>query len=735
MNKLKLLTLSCLMATSLVTGYSQGIPVYLDETKSIEQRVDDALSRMTMEEKVAMCHAQSKFSSKGVPRLGIPEVWMSDGPHGVREEILWDSWGEAKWTNDSCTAFPALTCLAATFNPQMSLIYGKAIGEEACYRKKEVLLGPGVNIYRTPMNGRNFEYMGEDPFLASKMVVPYIQGVQQNGVAACVKHYALNNQEKWRNHIDVQLSDRALHEIYLPAFKAAITEGKAWSIMGSYNKLRGQHCCHNELLLNKILKGDWGFDGVVITDWGGAHNTMEAINNGLDIEMGSWTNGLTSGLTNAYDNYYLAMPFLNALRAGQVSPSVLDDKARRILRLIFRTSMNSKRPYGSFGSPEHAAVARQIAEEGIVLLKNSNNILPLDLKKVKNIAVIGDNATRRMTQGGGSSVLKAKYEISPLKGLQARCGSDVKVSYAKGYSAGPPVYGREIPSKEDAAQLRQAAVKLAQNSDVVLYFGGLNKNYLQDCEDGDRQQYNLPFGQDQLLEEILKVNKNVVVVLISGNAVAMPWVDKVPAILQGWYLGTEGGNALAAVLTGDVNPSGKLPFSFPVKLTDNGAHSFDKVCFPGDSIQEVYKEDILVGYRWLDTKNIAPLFAFGHGLSYTSFQYGKIQSDKAKVHNDDVVKLTFNLTNTGKVAGAEAVQVYVTQKKASVMRPVKELKGFDKVKLQAGESKQVQINLPVKDWAFYDEKSQQWKVEPGQFLIQVGASSRDIKQKIEVAVE
>jgi Glycosyl hydrolase family 3 C terminal domain. len=331
--------------------------------------------------------------------------------------------------------------------------------------------------------------------------------------------------------------------------------------------------------------------------------------------------------------------------------------------------------------------------------------------------------------------LKAKYEISPLKGLQARCGSNVKVSYAKGYAAGPPVYGHEIPSKEDAAQLRQEAVKLAQGADVVLYFGGLNKNYLQDCEDGDRLQYNLPFGQDQLLEEILKVNKNVVVVLISGNAVAMPWVDKVPAILQGWYLGTEGGNALAAVLTGDVNPSGKLPFSFPVKLTDNGAHSFDKVCFPGDSVHEVYKEDILVGYRWLDTKNIAPLFAFGHGLSYTSFQYGKVQVDKAKVHNGDVVKLTFNLTNAGKVAGAEAVQVYVTQKKASVMRPVKELKGFDKVKLQVGESKQVQINLPVKDWAFYDEKSQQWKVEPGQFLIQVGASSRDIKQKVEVTIE
>ncbi len=736
MRKAKIFSGVALAAQLFISGHINAAkPVYLDDTKPIEQRVENALSLMTMEEKVALCHAQSKFSSKGVARLGIPEVWMSDGPHGVREEILWDSWSEAKWTSDSCTAFPALTCLAATFNPEMSLIYGRAIGAEARYRRKEVLLGPGVNIYRTPMNGRNFEYMGEDPFLASKMVVPYIHGVQENGVAACVKHYALNNQEKWRGHIDVQLSDRALYEIYLPAFKAAVEDGKVWSIMGSYNKFRGQHCCHHDLLLNKILKGDWKFDGTVITDWGGAHDMMEAANNGLDIEMGTWTNGLTSGASFAYDNYYLANPFIKALKEGKVSPKVLDDKARRVLRMIFRTSMSPNRPWGSFATEEHAKIGKTVAEEGIVLLKNSKSILPLKLNSIRKIAVIGDNATRRMTVGGGSSVLKAKYEVSPLQGLKNRLGDKVSISYTMGYAAGAPAYGREIPSKYKADSLIIEAVNQAKSADVVLYYGGLNKNHYQDCEDGDRQQYNLPFGQDRLLEEILKVNKNVVVVLIGGNAVAMPWIDKVPAVVQAWYLGTEAGNAMAAVLTGDVNPSGKLPMSFPVKLTDNGAHSFDKVCFPGDSIKEIYKEDILVGYRWHDTKNIAPLFAFGHGLSYTTFQYGKATTDKSKYSANDVVKLTFTLTNTGKVAGAEAAQVYITDTKSSVLRPTKELKGFSKVKLNPGESRQVQIELPVKEWAFYSETEKTWVVEPGQFVVKIGASSRDIRQQVSVEIQ
>lgn len=708
-------------------------PIYLDETRPIEERVKNALSLMTLEEKVALCHAQSKFSSKGVARLGIPEVWMSDGPHGVRAEILWDSWGYAQWTNDSCTAFPALTCLAASWNPEMSAIYGKAVGEEARYRNKAVLLGPGVNIYRTPMNGRNFEYMGEDPYLASVMVVPYIQEVQKSGVAACVKHFALNNQENWRDHINVELSDRALREIYLPAFKAAVTEGKAWSLMGSYNQFRGEHCCHNDLLLNKILKGEWKFDGAVITDWGGAHDTKQAALNGLDIEMGTGTDGMTRSLKNAYDNYYLALPFLDELKKGTIPESLVNDKASRVLRMIFRTTMNSKRPYGSLATAEHAQVAKKIAEDGIVLLKNESTILPLDASKLNKIAVIGENATRKMTEGGGSSELKPRLEISPLKALQAKYGS--KIIYARGYASGPPAYGRAIPSNLNADSLRNEAVKIAETADVVLFIGGLNKNHNQDCEGGDRQSYNLPFDQDKLISEIQKVNKNVVVVLVSGNAVAMPWVDKVQAIVQAWYLGSEAGNALVSVLSGEVNPSGKLPFTFPKLLTDCGAHSFDKLCFPGDSIREVYKEDILVGYRWCDTKLIMPEFHFGYGLSYTTFEISKPTTDKPVYSRTETIRMTFTVKNTGKVAGAEVPQIYITQTKSPVMRPAKELKGFKKVFLKAGETRIVNIPVKVQDMAYWDEKTSSWKVDSGEFILNLATSAGDVKYMTSVQIK
>jgi beta-glucosidase len=727
------------LAFILVLGssiYLKAQPVkafYMDENHPLEERVKNALSLMTLEEKVALCHAQSKFSSKGVARLGIPEVWMSDGPHGVREEILWDSWSEAKWSNDSCTAFPALTCLAATWNPEMSAIYGKAVGEEARYRNKAVLLGPGVNIYRTPMNGRNFEYMGEDPYLASRMVVPYIQAVQKNGVAACVKHFALNNQEFWRGHINVEVSDRAIREIYLPAFKAAVTEAKVWSVMGAYNQFRGEHCCHNDLLLNRILKGEWRFDGTVITDWGGAHNTMQAALNGLDIEMGTGTDGMTRSVKNAYDNYYLALPFLDELKKGTIPESVVNDKASRVLRMIFRTSMNSKRPLGSFASPEHAQVARKVAEEGIVLLKNSGNILPLDAAKYNKIAVIGENATRNMTSGGGSSSLKPYKEVSPLKALQTKYGS--KISYTMGYASGPQAWGRVIPSTLNADSLRTEAVNMAKSSGLVIFVGGLNKSHTQDCEGGDRLSYNLPFGQDQLLSEILKVNKNVVVVLISGNAVAMPWINQVSAIMQAWYLGSEAGTSITSILSGEVNPSGKLPFSFPVKLSDNSAHSFDKLSYPGDSIREVYKDDILVGYRWHDTKKIAPLFAFGFGLSYTSFAIVEPQTDKKVYEKNELVKLTFTIQNTGNVAGAETPQVYVTQKNAPVLRPAKELKGFKKVFLNAGEKQTITIAVKVEDMAYWDEKTNNWKIDSGEFVMNLAVSSREIKFTLPIQVK
>lgn len=707
------------------------VPLYLDESQPIEVRVQDALSRMTLEEKVKLCTAQSKFSSHGVPRLGIPEIWMSDGPHGVREEIQWDSWSNAGFTNDSCTAFPALTCLAATWNPEMSALYGKNIGEEARYRRKDILLGPGCNIYRTPLNGRNFEYLGEDPYLASVIVVPYIQELQKNGVAACVKHYALNNQEKWRGHIDVQLSDRALYEIYLPAFKAAVQEGGAWSIMGAYNKVRGEHACHNDLLLNRILKEEWGFDGCVVTDWGGAHDTREAVFNGLDIEMGSYTNGLTSGRDFAYSDYFLARPYLQGLQSGEYPLSTVEDKAARVLRLIFRTAMNRNRPWGSFTSEAHYEAARQIGTEGIVLLKNDPvkrqqpALLPIDPSRYEKILVVGDNATRRLTEGGGSSELKVQHEISPLQGLVELYGD--KITYTQGYAAGRPRYGKVEQPRVDTDSLYRKALELAADADLVIFVGGLNKNHEQDCEAGDRVQYSLPFGQDRLIPELAAINPNLVLVLVSGNAVEMKWADEVPAIVQAWYLGSEAGHALADVLGGAVNPSGKLPMSFPVKLTDNGAHAFDALCYPGDSIRVEYKEDILVGYRWHDTKKIPALFPFGHGLSYTTFSYGKATLSSSSLAADGSITVTVPVKNSGDRPGKEVVQLYIGDNKSSLPRPKKELKAFDKIALNPGEEKTVTFTITPDDLKYFDDARHEWVAEPGKFTLYIGASSADIR--------
>ena len=717
--------------------------VYLDTNRPIEERVKDALNQMTLEEKVKMIHAQSKFSSAGVPRLGIPEVWATDGPHGIRPEVLWDEWDQAGWTNDSCIAYPALTCLAATWNPEMSHLYGKGIGEEARYRKKDILLGPGVNIYRTPLNGRNFEYMGEDPYLSATMVVPYIKGVQENGVAACVKHYALNNQEFNRHTTNVQLSDRALYEIYLPAFKAAVQEGGTWSIMGSYNLYQGQHACHNKRLLKDILRDEWGFDGVVVSDWGGVHNTEQAIHNGMDLEFGSWTNGLSAGTRNAYDNYYLAFPYLKLIKEGKVGTKELDEKVSNVLRLIFRTSMDPHKPFGSLGSPEHGQAGREIAEEGIVLLQNNGNVLPIDLNKAKKIAVIGENAIKMMTVGGGSSSLKVKYEISPLDGLKSRVGSKAEVVYARGYVGDPTgeyngvKTGQDLKDNRSEDELLAEALQVAKDADYVIFFGGLNKSNHQDCEDSDRASLGLPYAQDRVISELAKVNKNLIVVNISGNAVAMPWVNEVPAIVQGWFLGSEAGTALASVLVGDANPSGKLPFTFPAKLEDVGAHKLGE--YPGnkeelaqskhrgDTINEIYREDIFVGYRWADKEKIKPLFPFGHGLSYTTFAYGKPSADKKTMTADDTISFTVNVKNTGTREGQEVVQLYISDKKSSLPRPVKELKGFQKVKLAPGEEKAVTLTIDKKALSFFDDAKHEWVAEPGKFEAVIGSSSRDIK--------
>lgn len=737
--KKKFNVLLALLLASLTFGQvtaQNKLPIYLDDSQDIEVRVEDALNRMTMEEKVAYIHAQSKFSSPGVPRLGIPENWMTDGPHGIRAEVLWDEWDQAGWTSDSCIAFPALTALAASWNKEMSLLYGKSIGEEARYRNKNVLLGPGVNIYRTPLNGRNFEYMGEDPYLAAQMVVPYIQGVQAQGVAACVKHFALNNQEIDRHTVDVNVDDRTLYEIYLPAFKAAVQEGKAWAIMGAYNRYKGQWACHNEYLLNDILRKEWGFDGVVVSDWGGVNNTLQAVYNGLDMEFGSWTDGLTMGATNAYDNYYLADPLLKLLRSGEVKIDPIDEKVRNILRLTFRTTMNTKRPWGSFATEEHALAGKKIAEEGIVLLQNKNNVLPIQLNKAKKVAVIGENAVKVMTVGGGSSSLKVKYELSPLDGIKNRLAkANVEVVYARGYVGEASAaqdglgVGQDLTDNRSAAELITEAVKVAKDADYVIFIGGLNKNNHQDAEGVDRHSLGLPYGQDELLVELSKANKNLAAIIISGNAVSMPWVSQVPAIVQGWYLGTEAGNAIASILVGDANPSGKLPFTFPIKLEDNSAHALSD--YPGNGNKETtYTEGLFVGYRWNDKENIKPLFSFGHGLSYTTFKYGKVTANKTTMNADETITFSVDVTNTGKVDGSEVVQLYISDLKSSLPRPVKELKGFDKVSLKAGETKTVSITVDKAALSFFDADKHDWVAEAGDFEAIIGASSTDIKSKV-----
>lgn len=729
---------SVLLGLSLVTlPVLAQTPVYLDDSKPVEERVEDALSRMTLEEKIAVTHAQSKFCSPGVARLGIPEFWMTDGPHGIRPEVLWDEWDQAGWTNDSCVAFPALTCLAATWDTDMSMLYGKSIGEEARYRNKTVLLGPGVNIYRTPLNGRNFEYMGEDPYLAGRMVVPYVQGVQQNGVAACVKHYALNNQEVNRHTTNVIVDDRALYEIYLPAFKAAVQEGKAWSIMGAYNLYKGQHACHNQYLLNDILKGEWGFDGVVVSDWGGVHDTDQAITNGLDMEFGSWTDGLSNGASNAYDNYYLADPYLERIQSGKAGTKELDDKVRRILRLAFRTTMDRNRPYGAMRSPEHYDAARKIGEAGIVLLQNNGNLLPVDLAKTKKIAVIGENAVKMMTVGGGSSSLKVQREISPLDGIRNRVGNRAEVVYARGYVGDASgeyngvVSGQNLKDDRSPEELIAEAVRVAGEADYVIFIGGLNKSAHQDCEDSDRTGLGLPYGQDRVITELVKANQNLVVVNVSGNAVAMPWIKEVPAVLQAWFLGSEAGNAIAAVLMGDVNPSGKLPFTFPARLEDVPAHQLGE--YPGsekvgDIVNEKYNESIFVGYRWADKQKKAKLlFPFGHGLSYTTFEYGKPVANKKTMTADDTITFTVTVKNTGDREGQEVVQLYISDKKSSLPRPVKELKGFQKVKLAPGEEQKVSFTVAKDALSFFDDAKHEWVAEPGKFEAVIAASAADIR--------
>ena len=720
----KILFFACL---TLVFGCARN-------STSVEQQVDEILSQMTLDEKIDIIHAQSKFSARGIPRLGIRDLWCDDGPHGVRPETMWDAWASAQQTNDSCTAYPSLTCLAASWDRSLAELYGQSVGEEALYRGKNVLLGPGVNIARTPLCGRNFEYMGEDPYLAGQMAAPYIRGVQSNNVAACVKHYAVNNQEFKRLVINANVDDRALYEIYLPAFKTAVQEGGAWSIMSSYNKYQNEFASHNPRLLKDILKGEWAWDGAVISDWGAVHDTFGAANGGLDLEFGSYTDGEVRSQAAAYDNYFLAQPYKEKLLAGELPMEELDEKVRRVLRLHFRTQPDGRKGY--MCSEQHYADCRKIGTEGIVLLKNNNGILPLKAD-VRKIVVLGENAIRPMIVGGSSSSLKAQHEISPLDGIRAAF-PEADVIYERAYYSGEPTPGSgynysfyDITETRPAEQLVADALAAMEGADYVLFIGGLNKNKYQDCEGKDRASYELPYGQNEVIETLAAARPDMVYVNISGSPVAMPFADKVGAIVQAWYLGSETGYALADVLTGKVNPSGKLPVTFPVALEDGPIKTERQ--YPGiqdedGNWQVYYDEGIYVGYRWYDTKQIPVLFPFGYGLSYTSFEYGEAKASADVIRDKLTVRIP--VTNTGSVAGAEVVQLYIQDVESSVDRPSKELKGFEKVWLKPGEKKTVRFTLTREDLCFFDADKHEWVAEPGEFKALVGASSADIRSEV-----
>lgn len=822
----------------------------------IEQEVERLLAKLTLEEKISLVHANSKFSVAGVPRLGIAEMTLSDGPHGVREEISRHSWDSANWDTDFATYLPPLTAVAASWDPKMASLHGTVLGREARHRNKDIILGPGVNLARLPLYGRNFEYFGEDPFLAASMVVPQIQAIQRQDVAACVKHYALNNQELNRWSVDARPDERALREVYLPAFEAAVKEGKVYSVMGSYNRVYGTNANQSELLVKNILKGEWGFDGVLLTDWHVDINTRDAALNGLDLEMGTHVAD--------YEDYFFARPLREAIQKGEIPEAVLDDKVRRVLRLQLRIGkMDPERLPGARLRAEHRDVAQTIAEQGVVLLKNQNQLLPLQKDQLRKILVMGPNANLAHGRGGGSSQVKSPYEITPLQGLRAAfidqaqvqyliaseqydllatLGDQVEIQYliatdsddvqpipadfilTRHGGAGTPVWkvryysdaarlneikredwpssrieapadsaaqyltlrakikplasgehtlkvqgegavtikidGQEVLSAKslgdrvhskkiqlsaeqeydieflydgnknatlgwEAPGLKTVPVSdyiaAAKNADAVIYFAGLDHNH--DREGDDRADMVLPGNQDRVIAELAKANTKTIVVMIAGSAVEMPWVEQVNGILWGWYGGMEAGHAYAKVLFGEVNPSGKMPITLPKKLTDTAPIALNDY----NARDSLYKESVFIGHRWFEQQNIQPLFPFGHGLSYTNFELSQLQLPTKVNSNNTEIPVKLTVRNTGKKAGAEVVQLYLHDVEASVERPLKELKGFQKVFLQPGESKEITINLTERDLAFWDVDADDWRVEPGEFQVLVGVSSADIR--------
>lgn len=792
----------------------------------VEVEVERILLQLSLEEKISLCHANSKFAIAGIPRLKIKPMWMSDGPHGVRHEIAKDSWESANWKDDHSTALPVLTGVAASFNTEMAILHGTVLGREARHRKKDIILGPGVNIARTPIYGRNFEYAGEDPYLAGKIAAHEIRAIQKSDVAACVKHYALNSQELNRRLVDARPDERTLREIYLPAFEYAIKEGNVWTVMGAFNSYYGTNCNQSKHLNVDILKGEWGFKGVILTDWDVRINTKDAALYGLDIEMGT--------KAKSYDDYHLANPFLKMLKEGQIPVSVLDDKARRILRVELSVGMmDGNRVPGQRNTDEHRQIARKIAEEAVVLLKNDEQLLPLKSAQIKNLLVLGHNADKKHAPHGGSSEVKCAYEITPLEGLKRKFGKQIKITYidVDSDSQGFPIInqsvvtsidpGPGIPSwkvtlfktntpvavvysvdadvteeirrlkgkqfdkvvlsgtikpedsgsyqfkshatgettttcdgkavnkaitleagtdyeiavtytnfkqkearlaigwKKPAASVQSPYLTAAKQADAVIYFGGIDHSH--DREGADRP--NMRSLDRDIPERLLAVRPDAIMFMIGGSPIEMPWKDDAKAIAWGWYAGMEAGNAFADILFGDVNPSGKLPMSFPKRLDDSPGHALND--YNADHCE--YKEGVFVGYRWYEHKKIEPLFPFGHGLSYTTFEYSNITLSSDTMKGDDTLRVTFGVTNTGNVAGKESSQLYIHDVEATVPRPPKELKGFDKVSLAPGESKTIELEVNKRALSFWDVESKDWKAEPGNFNVMIGASSTDIR--------
>jgi beta-glucosidase len=703
---------------------SERIPEYAFNEK-YEPIIDSILKELTLEEKISMLHGNGKFTSPGLKKMGISDITYTDGPTGIREELERHSWKSLNLSTDSATFFPTGTALAATWNTHLAYRSGEGIGLEARARGKDILLAPGINIVRTPLCGRTFEYFTEDPCLNSSMVIQYVRGVQDQNVAACVKHFAANNQEYERGRIDVEMSEQALREIYLPGFKAAVEEAGAYAVMGAYNKFRGEYLCQNDYLNNKILKGEFGFKGIIISDWAATHNTVKSALGGLDIEMG--TNGTD------YDKNYMGLPLRDSVLAGKVPEEVINDKVKRILRVMLNCRKDKEtRQKGEMNTGHIRNIVYNIASESIVLLKNENHVLPLDINKIKKVAIIGQNAVQPQSFGGATAFVKAKYEISPLMGITKKIGNKASISYAAGYRPQYDVIeGTHIkyPSQMADTALIHEAVEKASKADVAIIIAGTNREV--ETEGHDRRDIFLPFGQDELIKAVSRANKNTIVVIIAGAPCDLnSTTSSAPALLYAWYNGSEAGNALADILLGTINPSGKLPFTLPVKLEDIGAHALN--AYPGKDLTVDYKESILVGYRWLDTKNIAPLFPFGHGLSYTSFEYSGLrvlQQDPEKLH----VELT--LKNTGKMKGKEVVQCYIRDEKCSVLRPYKELKAFQKIELSPGQSTTVSFNITKTALSFFNENSGKWTFEPGNFTIMTGSSSRDIRLTSSINIE